>query len=86
MPHPTDWLTTHPAPARELGGGSCDPCHPSQNACSVCHHPGYSPDGLPWWRIHPQAIQEAGVGPCINCHSTKTCARCHTTGEYREFD
>lgn len=86
MPHPENWLTVHPEPASEVGGRSCNLCHPNRNSCRSCHHPGYTPDGPPWWRLHPQAVGQVGVRVCISCHSTRTCAHCHTTGEYKEFD
>ncbi len=86
MPHPDTWTQTHPETAAEVGSRACDLCHPNQNACMVCHHPGYTPEGPPWWRIHPQSVRTSGVERCLTCHSTKTCAHCHTTGEYQEFD
>jgi len=85
MPHPQDWQNVHSEKAVDVGGKVCMRCHPNNESCQVCHHPGYKPGGPPWWQIHPQAVYNEGPDLCLQCHSTLTCARCHTTGEYKDF-
>ena len=85
MPHPANWTDGHPKTAREVGGSACVRCHPDRKSCADCHHKGYEDQG-PWVDNHFKAAEEEGVGKCIGCHSTKTCAHCHTTGEYVEYD
>jgi hypothetical protein len=84
MPHPSDWQEKHQESAREVGGSACVRCHPDRSSCAECHH-DYDTGGKPWVEVHFLAADEQGVGKCIGCHSTKTCAHCHTTGEYLEY-
>lgn len=86
MPHPADWQNVHQQEAKEQGLTGCNFCHTGQQECSACHHTGYEPGGTPWVEMHPSVIATEGVQPCISCHSTKTCAHCHVTGEYREYE
>jgi hypothetical protein len=86
MPHPGEWEQEHAPTARQVGGTSCDMCHPGKEGCMECHHAGYEPGGPSWEEIHYVAALTDGVETCIGCHSTKTCAHCHTTGQYRSYD
>lgn len=86
MPHPKDWLTIHPLRARQVQFTSCLHCHPKSESCSACHHKGFKIGGTPWRRLHPTVVAtQGGVGPCLGCHSTVTCAHCHVTGQYQEY-
>jgi hypothetical protein len=85
MPHPADWQNVHTEQAKAVGGQVCLNCHPNNETCGECHHPGYKAGGTPWWQMHPTVVQTSGVTPCLQCHSTLTCAHCHTTGEYKVF-
>lgn len=86
MPHPSQWEKNHRATAEEVGGSACNTCHPEKEGCKTCHHKGYKKGGAPWEDLHPVTAAEDGVPSCIGCHTTKTCAHCHTTGEYKEYD
>ncbi|MCL4368754.1 MAG: hypothetical protein M1337_06270 [Actinobacteria bacterium] len=85
MPHPLDWQKQHSSQAAKVGNGVCMKCHFNNETCRACHHPGYKPGGPPWWQIHPNAVYNEGPDRCFRCHSTRTCAHCHTTGEYKDF-
>jgi Cytochrome c7 and related cytochrome c len=86
MPHAADWKKTHPETAFKVGGTVCTRCHFDQQTCMACHHPGYKPGGAPWWKLHPQIVLDKGPETCLTCHSTLTCAHCHTTGEYIDYN
>lgn len=85
MPHPPDWQDVHADKAEEAGGDNCLSCHVERALCNDCHHEGYDQEGPSWRRQHRVVIAAQGVTPCFECHSTKTCAHCHTTGEYRSY-
>lgn len=86
MPHPSKWQENHAQTAQKVGGSACTFCHPDREACKACHHAGYEAGGAPWTEVHPTTAQNEGVEKCVGCHSTKTCAHCHVTGEYKEYD
>jgi hypothetical protein len=86
MPHPDGWQEEHKVRAKESGMSSCLMCHPGQQECTTCHHKGYQPGGPSWVEMHKSVIAAEGKEPCISCHSVKTCAHCHVTGEYKEYE
>jgi hypothetical protein len=86
MPHPGEWEKNHKQTAQEVGGSACNTCHPDKEGCKACHHKGYEKGGPSWEDIHKVTAAEEGIPSCIGCHTTKTCAHCHVTGEYKEYD
>ncbi len=86
MPHPGGWQENHVTEAKKVGGSACNLCHLERQVCAECHHTGYEQGGPPWIELHPMQALAEGQERCIGCHSTKTCAHCHVTGEYTEYD
>ena len=86
MPHPENWTEAHQPVAKEVGGAACNFRHPDRQVCAECHHKGYVPGGKPWVEMHYEVANAEGKDKCISCHSVKTCAHCHVTGEYKEYD
>jgi hypothetical protein len=84
MPHPVDFLDTHP----KLGQTKpkvCATCHgDADQFCDECHH-GKSitweyDTKTPWRKQHPSAVKQTGASPCFKCHDPTYCARCHVRG------
>lgn len=85
MPHPAEWIQTHPETARSVGEPVCERCHFRKDSCNACHHQGYVANGTGWRSQHKNVVAATGATACFKCHNSATCAHCHTTGEYKAF-
>lgn len=74
MPHPTNWVRTHPSAGRD--SRACRGCHADQ-FCSACHR-GSKPKthDAAWERRHGVAAKASKVS-CLRCHQERYCDVCH---------
>ena len=74
MPHPEDWVRTHPNLGRNES--SCLVCH-ARDFCTACHR-GSTPDSHTdaWPKIHGKQAR-GDRDACRRCHSDEYCNTCH---------